>query len=171
MSGVKGRSGKLTTVGQKASASERGKKGMAKRWGTGNLPPVPEGLDPTADDADARLGKPVTWGDELKRQQVEGERIQNRRRQVEVQRAEVELAKAQDERDIASGRQVTKEWHATEVRALSELFVSRLSQITDAALSLIPPEQQPAARHALDRAVDAYRKDVAAAAKDGTRAK
>jgi hypothetical protein len=111
MSGVKGRSGKLTTAAQKASASERGKKGMASRWGTPPAIPPSTATDPTSDDADARLGKPVTWGDELKRQQVEGERIQNRRRAVEVERAEVELTRAQDERDEARGKLLTREHH------------------------------------------------------------
>ena len=167
MSGVKGRSGKLTTAAQKASASERGKKGMAKRWGTGNLPPVPEGLDPTADDADARLGKPVTWGDELKRQQVRGEEIQNERREVEVERAKVELAKAQDERDLANGKRLTKDQHRTAVQSVVELILASVPILTDAALSQHPPEQHPTVRHALTKAEAAFRLAAMAAIKQG----
>lgn len=158
MSGVKGRSGKLTTSKQKTSASERGKKGMAARWGTSLLPP-PTG-DPSAEDPVLRLGKPVTWGDELKRQQVEGERIQNRRREVEVQRAEVELAKAQDEHAKERGQLRSLEWIRERDASRVDIILSHLPILVDAALATHPPEQQPKARHAMDQAVAEFRRKV-----------
>jgi len=116
-----------------------------------------------------KIGDPVTYGDLLKSVQVDGEMIQNERRAIEVERAMVELGRAKDERDLAAGKQVSREWHAKEVMSMAELFLARLSQITDAAISLVQPEQQPSARHTMDRAVAAYRKDIVSAAKDGTK--
>jgi len=168
MSGIKGRSGKLTTAAQKSSASERGKTGMAKRWGAADIPPIPVGLDPASDDPVARLGKPVTWGDELKRQQVEGERIQNRRREVEVQRSEVELAKAKDERDLARGALKTRDEFRASITAIVEEIVSRLSILVDAAVETHQPEQQPRVRHLMEAAVYKLRDDVRAKLKEQT---
>lgn len=107
MAGVKGRSGKLTTADQKAMASTRGRAAAAARWGS-SLPPPPSPENAESDDPVLRLGKPLTWGDELKRQQVEGEKIANRKREVEVSRAEVELQRAKDEADQSRGRLVDR---------------------------------------------------------------
>jgi hypothetical protein len=164
MSGIKGRSGKLTTAEQKASASERGKLGMAKRWGKTNIPPTPTGIDPSSDDPVLRLGRPVTWGDELKRQQVEGERIQNRRRQVEVDRAAVELARAQDERDTARGKLLPADEARAAMRDLAAVLLSHVPVIVDAALALVPVEAQPTARLKLDAAVAEFRRRAEAEA-------
>lgn len=156
MTGVPGRSGKVTTAEDKAVRAEAGRKGMASRYGKTNLPP-PTATDPTSDNPVERLGKPVTWGDELKRQQVEGERIQNRRREVEVQRAEVELAKAQEEHDQARGKLMTKDQHRDAVGSIVGAIVESSSSLLTAAVSLHPPEQQPMARHQFEQALAAWR--------------
>ncbi len=161
MTGRPGRSGKLTTAAQKASAADRAR----KRWGQADIPPLPPGLDPGSDDPDVRLGKPVTWGDELKRQQVRGETIQNDRRQIEVQRAAVELARAEDERDEARGKLLTLDQHRERLRKLTETWLAHLTSLSDACLAAVPPEHQPAARHKLDAALAKYRAEVSEAVK------
>lgn len=166
MPGVIGRSGKATTLEAKLAKAEGGRKAGRGRPLNGPALPPPTG-DPTADDPVERLGKPMTWGDELKRQQVEGERIQNRRREVEVQRAEVELAKAQDERDLTNGKRLTKEQHRAAVQSVVELILASVPILTDAALSQHPPEQHPTVRHALTKAEAAFRLAAMAAIKQG----
>jgi hypothetical protein len=109
MAGVKGRSGKATTLEAKLAKAAGGAKGGGNRSRQPALPPS-TATDLASDDPVKRLGKPLTWGDELKRQQVEGERIQNRRREVEVQRAKVELATATDKARESSGKLRTMEW-------------------------------------------------------------
>lgn len=161
MSGIKGRSGKLTTAEQKASASERGKKGMATRYGAPPALPPSTAVDPESDDPVERLGQPLTWGDELKRQQVKGEEIQNQRRAVEVQRAEVELAKAQDDRAEARKLLIPRADHIRDIRAIIDAIISDLTPISDAAVNFVPPEQQPRMRHIMDQAIHTFR--VAAA--------
>ena len=163
MTGVKGRSGKATTLEAKLAKAAGGRKaGRGRPLGQSppSLPPA-GAIDPTSDDADARLGKPLTWGDELKRQQVEGERIQNRRREVEVQRAEVELNRAREEADEASGRRLSKDKHRESVAAIVGEIVDAASSLLTAAVSLHPPERQPQARHQMEIAINEWRRAAA----------
>lgn len=165
MTGIKGRSGgKATTLDEKAQKAKataaREEKRNAKR------PETPHGSDPTSDDPVVRLGRPVTWSDELKRQQVVGERIQNRRREVEVQRAEVELARAQDEHALARGDLRTREQFRESVAAIVAAMVEASSSLTLAAISSHPPERQPAARHQFESALAAWRTSAMALIKD-----
>lgn len=128
MTGIKGRSGKATTLEAKRAKAAGGAKGGRGRSSAPALPPS-GATDPKSDDPVKRLGKPLTWGDELKRQQVEGERIQNLRRQVEVRRAEVELATATDKANEASGKLRSLEW----IRARDEAW----NAATDDRLNLV----------------------------------
>jgi hypothetical protein len=111
------------------------------------------------------LGPPVTYGDLLKSAQVDGELLQNDRRAIEVQRAEVELARAQDERDIARGLLITQEDHLAQAKEIVDRILSHLPIIVDAALAQHPPERQPTVRHALDQAVRQFREAAASAVK------
>lgn len=165
MSGVIGRSGKATTLDAKLAKAAGGRK--AGRGRPLNAPALPPATgDPTADDPVARLGKPLTWGDELKRQQVEGERIQNRRREVEVKRAEVELLKSRDERDLARGALKTKVEFRESVTTIVEEIVSRLSILVDAATETHQPEQQPRIRHLMEAAAYKLRDEVRSKLRD-----
>lgn len=161
MTGVKGRSGTRSTPEQKARASAAAKVASDARWSAGSAQPGQPGiaamLDPESDDPDKRLGKPMSWGDELKRQQVEGEKIANRKREVEVQRAEVELARAQDERDEARGKLLTRDDHRASVQTVVEKILANLSIITGAAIATHPPEAQPSVRHLMTQAETEFR--------------
>lgn len=106
MAGIKGQSGgKALTAEDKAKKAAATAAREAKRREKLSAPAV---LDPRSEDPKKRLGLPLTWGDELKRRQVEGETIQNKRRQVEVSRAEVELQRAKDEAQEARGKLVER---------------------------------------------------------------
>lgn len=165
MTGIKGRSGKATTLDAKLAKAAGGAKAGRGRPLVAALPPS-TATDLASDDPVERLGKPLTWGDELKRQQVEGERIQNRRREVEVQRAEVELAKAQDERAIARGDLRTREQYRESVAAIVARIIEASSTLTTASVSQHPPERQPAARHQFEQALAAWRSSAMALIKE-----
>lgn len=152
MVGIKGRSGgKATTPEAKALKSAATAAREERRRKTAALK--------------GKLGDPVTYGDLLKSVQVDGELLQNERRAIEVQRAEVELAKAQDERSIARGDLISRERHLDQVRETIDRVLALLPVITDAALAQHPPERQPTVRHAIDQAVREFRERAAVAVK------
>lgn len=156
MVGIKGRSG-----GKALTPEDKAKKMAAAAARVAQDLPPPDPAHADADDPVLRLGKPLTWGDELKRQQVEGERIQNRRRHVEVDRAAVELARAQDERDEARGKLVLKTDRDKALADLAAVMVADLSILVDAGVALVPVEHRPQARHLMDKAVAQYRQVIA----------
>jgi hypothetical protein len=133
MTGIKGRSGKATTLAAKQAKSAGGAKGGRGRSSAPSLPPS-TATDPLSDDPVQRLGKPLTWGDELKRAQVDGERTQNRRREVEVQRAEVELRRAREEADEASGRRVLRTDMDAAVKKVRDAWWREAQQIAGLCL-------------------------------------
>lgn len=146
MVGVKGKSG-----GKAKTPAEKAKKAAAGQLSHGksappSAPTPPAATDPHADDPILRLGKPQTWGDELKRQQVEGERIQNRRREIEAKRAEVELATALDKANEARG----KLWTSEQVRVRDEKWNAAVDDRLDLVERLldtidgITPDQRKA---------------------------
>lgn len=149
MSGIKGRSGgKATTIEEK----------QAKSAATAAREARKREIAATK----RKLGQPVTYGDLLKSAQVDGELLQNDRRAIEVQRAEVELARAKDERDTARGLLRTRDEHLDAVRAITGEIIARLSIIVDAAVNLHQPEQQPGVRHKMDAAANQLRTEVSA---------
>lgn len=154
MVGIKGKSGgKATTPEAKALKSQAARVREERRAKTVAIK--------------GQLGDPVTYGDLLKSVQVDGELLQNERRAIEVQRAEVELAKAQDEHDKERGNLLTKEQHRAAVQSVVELILASVPILTDAALSQHPPEQHPTVRHALTKAEAAFRLAAMAAIKQG----
>jgi hypothetical protein len=180
MGGVKGRTGKAITPEQKEAKSRAGKIGMASRWGTppdpslppplrpsASLPPPPSLEDRDSDDPIVRIGKPFTWPDELKKEQVRGEQLANEKRAIEIQKAAVELEKAKDERDIARGKLLTRDAHRQAVGELVAELVAGLDGLVGVAAALVPPEQQPGTRHAMAQAIAKIRADMAARMKGG----
>lgn len=131
MVGIKGRSGgKAVTLEAKQLKAAATAAREAKRA---------EAQAAAAADRNA-LGPPLTYGDLLKSEQVLGERTQNRRREVEVQRAEAELEEALLKLSISKGEVIPKEeldramvkfrdswWR--EVQQVSGLVLPRLSDI------------------------------------------
>lgn len=189
MGGVKGRTGKAITPEQKEAKSRAGKIGMASRWGgrprpaepdaspgpslppplrpSASLPPPPSLEDRDSDDPIVRIGKPFTWPDELKKEQVRGEQLANEKRAIEIQKAAVELEKAKDERDIARGRLLTRDAHRQSVGEIIAELVAGLDGLVGVAAALVPPEQQPGTRHAMAQAIAKIRADMAARMKAG----
>jgi hypothetical protein len=156
MPGVKGKSGgKATTAAEKAakSAAARAREERRKQ------------IAATKTD----IGPPVTYGDLLKSIQCDGELLQNDRRAIEVERAAVELAKARDDRDLARGAMKTRTEYREAITAIVEEIVSRLSILTDAAVSTHSPEQQPRVRHLMDAAARQLREEVRAKLKEQTK--
>jgi hypothetical protein len=149
MAGIKGRSGRVTTAEQKEARAAAGR-------ASHGLPPNPPPLDPEADDPVARLGRPITWGDELKRAQVEGERTQNRRRQIEVERAAVELERARDEADEARGKLIPRKDLEAALSSIRDAWWRSAQVITSdllAALPGLPIEAREQVRRAADAAI------------------
>jgi len=79
--------------------------------------------------------------------------------------AEVELAKAQDDRDVARGRLLTREQVEARDAARDELVLGRLSELTEASVRLHPLEAQAEARRQLGIVLAEFRRSVAAALK------
>ena len=161
MTGKKRRSGCAVTPEAKAkkaraTAIREAARGLDREERRAAMPPKKA----TSDDPVERLGQPVTWGDELKKQQVSGVTKENKKKDVELQMAMVGLAKAKDERDIANGKRLTRSEHDEAIADLAAKCIERLSLITDVAIGLVPPEAQPGARHEMARAVEAYRLQV-----------
>jgi len=188
MSGVKGRSGKATTpeareakrhggmLAGRGRPLPRDSDGNAVRPDAGmppsmrppsNLPPPPSPEDRDSDDPIVRIGKPFTWPDELKKEQVRGEQLANEKRAIEIQKAAVELEKAKDERDIARGRLLTRDAHRQAVGEIIAELVAGLDGLIGIAAALVPPEQQPGTRHAMTQAVAEIRTEMAARVKSG----
>jgi hypothetical protein len=155
VAGIKGKSG-----GKATTAEEKAKKSAASR--------ARETRRAKALAIKGKLGDPVTYGDLLKSVQVDGELTQNERRAVEVERAEVELSRARDERDLARGLLKTKVEFRESVTAIVEEIVSRLSILVDAAVETHPPEQQPRIRHLMESAAYKLRDEVRARLKEKT---
>jgi hypothetical protein len=164
MSGKRGRTGKVHTPEQrqaKRAAARMGGNAKAGRDG-----PRPEG---SVDHSPALLaafpelaGYPFPVPDSLALKDA----LEAALKSAKAHQAEVELDEARAKRDLARGKSLTKDEHTARCVALAELFISRLSVITSAAVELFPPEQQPGARHTIDQAVAEYRRQVAAATKD-----
>jgi hypothetical protein len=164
MTGKKGRSGKCHTPQERQAKRTAGR--MAGNAKAGRSRPRPEG---SVDHSPALLaafpelaGYPFPVADSLGLKDA----LEAALKSAKAHQAEVELDEARAKRDLARGKSLTKDEHTARCVALAELFVSRLSIITSAAVDLLPPEQQPAARHAIDQAVAEYRRQVAAATKD-----
>jgi hypothetical protein len=86
-----------------------------------------------------------------------------------VEQAEVELDEARIKRDLSRGALKTKTEYREAITAIVEEIVSRLSILTDAAVELHPPEQQPRVRHLMDTAVRQLREEVRAKLKEQTK--
>ena len=158
MSGQKGRTGRAITPAAKAAkaratAIREAARGLDREARRAAMPPAKA----AANDSVERLGQPMTWGDELKKQQVIGVTKENKKKDVELQMAMVGLAKAKDERAVANGKRLTRSAHDEAIADLAAKCIERLSMITDVAIGLVPPEAQPGARHEMARAVEAYR--------------
>ena len=161
MSGQKGRTGRAITPEAKATkaratAVREAARGLDREERRAAMPPEKA----AANNSVKRLGQPMTWGDELKKQQVIGVTKENKKKDVELQMAMVGLAKAKDERAVANGKRLTRSEHDEAIADLAAKCIERLSLITDVAIGLVPPEAQPSARHAMARAVEAYRIQV-----------
>ena len=86
-----------------------------------------------------------------------------------VEQAEVELDEARIKRDLSRGALKTKTEYREAITAIVEEIVSRLSILTDAAVSTHPPEQQPRVRHLMDTAARQLREEVRMKLKDQTK--
>jgi hypothetical protein len=163
MSGKKGRTGIAITPAAKATkaratAIREAARHMDREERRAAMPPERV----AASDSVERLGQPMTWGDELKKQQVVGATKENQKKDIELQMAQVALARAKDDRAAAIGKLLTRRAHDEAIAELAAKCIERLSLITDAAIGLVSPEAQPAARHAMTHAVEAYRVQVRA---------
>ena len=182
MSGVKGRSGK--SLSPEAREAKRLGGMLARRGrpltraedgtpiipspapperprGASTLPPPPSEEDRLSDDPEIRIGKPFTWPDELKKEQVKGEQLANAKRAIEIQKAEVELEKSKDERDIARGKLLSRESHRASVAAVVASIVTALDTLPGIAAELVPPEQRPMAMHRMQQAIAKLRAEIA----------
>lgn len=168
MAGKPGRSGKARTPEERQEKRRYAKMGGDAAAGrtTAAQPERPEGSvehSPALLAAFPELaGYPFPVPDSLALKDA----LEAALKQAKAYQAEVELDEARVKRDLARGKLRTKEWHDAQSVLLSELFIARLSIITGAALQLFPPERQPIARHALDQAVEEYRRQVSAATKE-----
>lgn len=156
MAGVKGRSGVATTREHKLAKAAAAR----KRWGSpepGTLAPGPPGKPPqpidgdlrTIAEHDAHIGRPVTWGDALKRLQLIEQDIINERREVELEGAQVDL----DERRGRLVERAELDKLATLIRDAWWTSAQQITSDTLAALASMSTESREMVRVAADAAV------------------
>jgi len=137
MSGVKGRSGRVSNL------ESRLRKSNSAASSHGAPAPYPDveaaaaamreqAGDPgallTLPEHDSLLGKPQTWGDALKRLQlVEQDRI-NEKRSLEVEKAQAEL-------DLARGRMIPREELDRSIARVRDAWWVNASQIVNLSLA------------------------------------
>jgi hypothetical protein len=176
MAGVKGRSGRTTDPEarrQRALAGQKGGRssgGGTYSGGGGGFEPEPEPIDPERmapdpgadflallpgknpyDEVVAKTRGRFGYLDAKAREQSNGELLANEKRKQEI--------------DQSRGKLLTLDQHRERLRDLTETWLSHLGSLADACLAAVPPEHQPAARHRLDLALAAYRKEVSEAVK------
>jgi hypothetical protein len=75
--------------------------------------------------------------------------------------SEVELEMAKDKRDLARGKLLTREAHRQAVATIVEFIVASLETLPSVAAELVSAEQQPAARHRMSCAIAKLRAELA----------
>lgn len=153
MVGVKGRSGRPSTPEHATQKRLAGIASAAARYGSQATPKPPESPPPQLagiEDYDAQLGRPSTWGDAKRREEVRGELTLNQARVVDLEKAQAALAQLR-------GSLLTRDQAVREVADYAAALLDGLSAIIDAGLAHVPQERQPAARLSMQRAIDAIR--------------
>lgn len=138
--GAKGRSGRASTLAHKQAKSDAAR----KRWGlppAGSIAPGTGGKPPqeltgelrTIAEHDLHMGRPVTWGDALKRMQLVEQDIINERREVELEKSRMEFDAARgllverSELDRALAKLRDAWWR--EAQQIAGLSVARLATL------------------------------------------
>ena len=161
MAGVKGRSGKVTTAASKAKRSAAAR----KRWGEKPAPVSPPNPAPTAlpktkgkvgrlrsiAEHDVHLGLPQSYGDALKRLQLDEQVSINKRREVELAKAKVDL-------DEHRGRLVPRDDLTRAVAKIRDAWWREAQQVAGMALPRLadlPGEVRARVKIAIDAEVAA----------------
>ena len=161
MSGKKGRSGRATTPEAKRARSDAAR----KRWGqppAGTYAPGAPGQPPqelvgdlrTIAEHDEHMGRPVTWGDALKRMQLVEQDIINERREVELDEARLKFS-------VAAGKMVERAELERAVLKVRDAWWREVQSVAGMVLQRLSAMSGDD-RAAIKLAVDA---EVAAAAK------
>jgi hypothetical protein len=165
MSGVKGRSGKVTTPEQREARRQAAIAGgnaalAAAAERRTPVPPPTSSIDhpagllaafPELASYPFPICEPLGLKDAL---ECVG-------KSYKAKESEVELEMAKDKRDIARGKLLTREAHRQAVAAIVESIVSSLDSLPGVAAELVPPEQQPIARHKMQMAIAKLRAEIA----------
>lgn len=155
MTGVKGRSGRVTTPEQREArrlAAQAGGLAAARREAdrtAANAPEVDAG--PSAESGQF----PVACWMDLK------DKLECELRLRKIEQADIEVERAEIERDKARGDLLTAERAREREAARVERILQRLGTIVDTALSQFAPERQPEVRLAITRGIDAFRAEIA----------
>lgn len=128
------------TPEQRADRVRAGAAGAAKRYGiTAEAPEyaktgeqLPKDKPATLQDYDRLLGRPVSWTDAIKREQVQGEIIANEERA--------------DEARQRRGKLFTREQVEAREREYDEIVMAALSRLPEFASSLVTADQKEDAR-------------------------
>ena len=166
MSGKKGRSGRATTPEAKRARSDAAR----KRWGqppAGTYAPGAPGQPPqelvgdlrTIAEHDEHMGRPVTWGDALKRLQLVEQNIVNDRREVELDEARLKFA-------VAAGKMVERaelERAVLKVRDAGWSEAQRIAGMVLARLSDLSGDDRARIKTAIEGEVAGWAERVKAA--------
>jgi hypothetical protein len=167
MSGKPGRSGKARTPEERQAKRRYAKMGGDAAAGRTSTPP-PERPEGSVDHTPALLAAfpeladyPFPVPDSLALKDA----LEAALKQAKAKQAEVELDEARIKRDLSRGRLYT----ADQIRARDQdsdaYILSRLSELTEAAVRLFPLESQAQARRDLNEAALRWRESIAAGIK------
>jgi hypothetical protein len=100
MSGVKGRSGKITTPAQAQRRSAAGARGASARWGApAAIPPLPPDEEAAVGRVAPKLRPPTTWREASQRQQAGVLALKRERMQIDLETAKRERIPSGDVRE------------------------------------------------------------------------